>query len=108
MASSGTPESNPEYLVPPTMSKVRQPSDGSPLGDSSIEVTLVPVAAADGQEQLVALAFTSVRPLVEAMGEQQFRGVAPTGEAKGALKGSGARAVLVDPRLAVGSAQECE
>ncbi|MFH8453665.1 SAV_915 family protein [Streptomyces fungicidicus] len=98
MASSGMPQnnpSNPEYLVLPTMSGVRQAADGD------VEVTLVPMTGADGQEQLVALAFTSVPLLVEAMGEQQPWVVLPSGDVEEALRGSGARAVLVDPRLAV-------
>ncbi|MEU5509704.1 SAV_915 family protein [Streptomyces fungicidicus] len=98
MASSGMPQSNPsnpEHLVLPTMSGVRLAADGD------VEVTLVPMAGADGQEQLVALAFTSVPLLVEAMGEQQPWVVLPSGEVEDALRGSGARAVLVDPRLAV-------
>lgn len=98
MASSGMPQSNPsnpEYLVLPTM------SGGRLAADDDVEVTLVPMAGADGQEQLVALAFTSVPLLVEAMGEQQPWVVLPSGEVEDALRGSGARAVLVDPRLAV-------
>ncbi|GGV77838.1 hypothetical protein GCM10010294_46070 [Streptomyces griseoloalbus] len=102
MASSGTPESKPEYLVLPTLSEVGQSSDGSPLDGGTIEATLVPVAAPDGGEQLVALAFTSVSLLVGAMGEEQPWVVVPFGEVEGALQGSGARALLVDPRLAVG------
>lgn len=83
-----------EYLVLPTMS-------GSPPDDGgTIEVTLVPVTGADGRDQLVALAFTSVPLLVEAMGERQPWAVLPAGEVEGALRGSGARSVLVDPRLA--------
>ncbi|MET7292393.1 SAV_915 family protein [Streptomyces griseoloalbus] len=97
------PESNPEYLVLPTLSEVRQSSDGSSPDGSTVEATLVPVAAPDGGEQLVALAFTSVSLLVEAMGEEQPWVVVPAREAEGALEGSGARALLVDPRLAVGS-----
>jgi hypothetical protein len=97
------PENNYEYLVLPTLSEVRQSSDGSPLDGSTVEATLVPVAAPDGGEQLVALAFTSVSLLVEAMGEEQPWVVVPAGEVEGALKGSGARALLVDPRPAVHS-----
>ncbi|MGW4022735.1 SAV_915 family protein [Streptomyces sp. NPDC005009] len=85
-----------EYLVLPTMS-------GSPPDDGTVEVTLVPVTGADGQEQFVALAFTSVSLLVEAMGEQQPWVVLPSGEVEGALRGSGARSVLIDPRLATGT-----
>lgn len=85
-----------EYLVLPTMS-------GSPPGDGTVEVTLVPVTGADGREQLTALAFTSVSLLVEAMGEQQPWVVLPSGEVEGALRGSGALSVLVDPRLATGA-----
>lgn len=96
MASSGMPESDPEYLVLPTM-------NGSPLADDTVEVTLVPVTGEGGRYRLVALAFTSVSLLVEAMGEEQTWVVLPAGEVDGALLGSGAEAVLVDPRLALGA-----
>ncbi|BFO14291.1 hypothetical protein SHKM778_06790 [Streptomyces sp. KM77-8] len=73
---------------------------GSPPDDDTVEVTLVPVTGPDGRQQLAALAFTSVPLLVEAMGERQPWAVLPVGEIDGALRGSGARNVLVDPRLA--------
>nr|WP_234328141.1 SAV_915 family protein [Streptomyces sp. NRRL S-37] len=74
-----------------------------PPDDGAFEVTLVPVAGADGRERLVALAFTSVSLLVEAMGERQPWVVLPSGEVEGALRGSGALSVLIDPRLATGA-----
>lgn len=85
-----------EYLVLPTMS-------GSPLAGDTVEVTLVPITGTGGQARLAALAFTSVSLLVEAMGEEQSWVVLPAGEVDDALAGSGAEAVLVDPRLAVGA-----
>ncbi|MFI8092387.1 SAV_915 family protein [Streptomyces sp. NPDC086080] len=99
MASVGMPESSPEYLVLPTM-------DSPPHDGSTIEVALLPVTGADGREQLAALAFTSVSLLVEAMGEEQPWAVLPAGEVPGALAGSGAKSVLVDPRPGVGAHQE--
>ncbi|MER7865904.1 SAV_915 family protein [Streptomyces cellulosae] len=95
MDFSGTPQRGPEFLVLPIMSEVRGPAD------DTVDVTLVPVAGEGGQEQLVALAFTSVPRLVEAMGERQPWVVLPTGEVGDALRDSEARAVLVDPQLAV-------
>ncbi|MEU5522463.1 SAV_915 family protein [Streptomyces sp. NPDC047860] len=86
------PESKPEYLVLPTM-------NGSPLADDTVEATLVPIADEGGRQQLVALAFTSVSLLVEAIGEEQPWVVLPAHEIDEALMGSGAESVLVDPRL---------
>lgn len=100
MTSSEILRPSPEYLVLPTMSEVRQTPDGGPLQDGTIEVTLLPVTGGDGTEHLAALAFTSVPLLVEAMGEQQSWVILPTAQVEGALGGSGAQAVLVDPLLA--------
>jgi len=90
--------------------------DGSPLSDEDVEgvegaeVTLLPVAGdgdgGGGGERLVALAFTSVALLVEAMGEEQPWVVIPSGELEKALTGSGAAAVLIDPRLADGTEED--
>lgn len=99
MTSSGMPESKPEYLVLPTM-------NGSPLADDTVEATLVPVADEGGRQRLVALAFTSVPLLVEAMGEEQPWVVLPARDVDEALTGSGAEGVLVDPRLFVGAEPE--
>ncbi|MEU6380041.1 SAV_915 family protein [Streptomyces sp. NPDC046909] len=84
------------------MHEIPQAPDGSPLGDEGVEgaeVTLVPVAGDGDGERLVALAFTSVALLVEAMGEEQPWVVIPSGEMEKVLAGSGAAAVLIDPRL---------
>ncbi len=106
MTSTDTARGTPEFLVLPTMTEVPQAPDGSPLEDGTVEVTLVPVADDSGTEQLVALAFTSVPLLVEAMGEEQSWVIIPTSEVEKALRGSGARAVLIDPQLADGVGQE--
>ncbi len=103
MTSADTAPGTPEFLVLPTITEVPQAPDGSPSEDDTVDVTLVPVADGKGGEQLVALAFTSVPLLVEAMGEDQHWVIIPTGEVEKALTGSGARAVLVDPQLAEGS-----
>ncbi|MFD8521804.1 SAV_915 family protein [Streptomyces capillispiralis] len=100
MVAGGTPGSDPEYLVLPTTTM-----NGFPLTDDTVEVTLLPLTGVGGQERLVALAFTSVALLVEAMGEEQPWVVLPAGEVGEALTGSRAEAVLVDPRPAVGADQ---
>ncbi|WP_254405073.1 SAV_915 family protein [Streptomyces sp. AC627_RSS907] len=100
MTSNDMPPSAPEHLVLPTMGEVPQLPDGSLMADSTVDVMLVPVAGNSGAEQLVALAFSTVPLLVEAMGEQQPWVIIRTSELEGALRGSGARSVLIDPRLA--------
>ncbi|MBB6076140.1 SAV_915 family protein [Streptomyces paradoxus] len=82
------------------MTEVPQGPDGSPLVDGTVDVILVPMADAGGEERLVALAFTSIPLLVEAMGEGQPWVIIPTEEVGEALSGSGATAVLIDPQLA--------
>ncbi|MFD9001849.1 SAV_915 family protein [Streptomyces sp. NPDC059582] len=106
MTSTSATQGTPEFLVLPTMAEVPQADDGSPLIDGTAEVILVSVADDNGEDRLVALAFTSVPLLVEAMGEGQPWVIVPTREAEKALHGSGARAVLVDPRLADGTEEE--
>lgn len=101
-ATQGTPE----FLVLPTMAEVPQVHDGSPLVDGTAEVILVSVGDDNGEARLVALAFTNVPLLVEAMGEEQPWVIVPTEELEKALHGSGAQAVLVDPRLAGGMEEE--
>ncbi|CCK28250.1 hypothetical protein BN159_3871 [Streptomyces davaonensis JCM 4913] len=95
----------PEFLALPTMTEVAQTPGGSPPKGSTVEAALVPVADDNGGERLVALAFTSVALLVEAMGEEQPWVIIPTSELEGALAKSGARAVMIDPQLAEGSAR---
>lgn len=106
MTSTETAQDAPEVLVLPTMTEVPQGPDGSPLSDGTVEVTLIPMAGEDGAEQLVALAFTTVPLLVEAMGEEQTWVIIPTDEVEQALRGSGAQAVLIDPQLADGTEQD--
>jgi len=106
MNSAATTSEVPDVLVLPTMTKVPQNPDGSPLSGGTVDVMLVPVAAEGGQERLVALAFTSVPLLVEALGQEQTWVIVPTEAMEGTLKGSGAQAILVDPQLAEGFAEE--
>ncbi|MFF7766781.1 SAV_915 family protein [Streptomyces massasporeus] len=106
MTSSETAQAAPKALVLPTMTEVPQGPDGSPLSDSTVDVILVPMAGDDGEERLVALAFTSIPLLVEAMGEGQPWVIIPTEEVGKALSGSGAAAVLIDPQLADGAEGE--
>ncbi|EFL34077.1 predicted protein [Streptomyces viridochromogenes DSM 40736] len=103
MASIETAQDAPEALVLPTMTEMPQGPDGSPLSDSTAEVILVPMAGEGGEEQLVALAFTSVSTLVEAIGEEQPWVIIPTEQVRESLIGSGAAAVLIDPKLADGA-----
>ncbi|MFE0672600.1 SAV_915 family protein [Streptomyces sp. NPDC058867] len=95
----------PEFLVLPTMGEAAHTPDGSPPKGSMVEAALVPVADDTGEERLVALAFTSLALLVEAMGEEQSWAIIPTSELERALAGSGARAVVIDPQLAEGFAR---
>ncbi|SNX63191.1 type III secretion system (T3SS) SseB-like protein [Streptomyces sp. TLI_55] len=87
----------PEFLVLPTLNEE---------GVEGAEVALVPVAGDGDGERLVALAFTSVALLVETMGEEQPWVVIPSREMEKALTGSGAVAVLIDPRLADGAEED--
>ncbi|GGU11589.1 SAV_915 family protein [Streptomyces coeruleorubidus] len=102
MTSTETAQDAPEALVLPTMTEMPQEPDGSPLKDGTVDVILVPMAGEDGEERLVALAFTSIPLLVEAMGEEQPWVIIPTEQVGEALSGSGAAAVLIDPQLADG------
>ncbi|MEU6687616.1 SAV_915 family protein [Streptomyces sp. NPDC046832] len=99
MPSTEAPQNAPEVLVLPTMTEVPQGPDGAPLGDDAADIVLVPVAGDGCEEQLVALAFTSVPALVEAIGEKQSWVILPIRQVRKALGGSGATAVLVDPQL---------
>ncbi|MFJ8052983.1 SAV_915 family protein [Streptomyces luteogriseus] len=99
MSSTESTQNAPEVLVLPTTTGVPQGPDGTPLCDDAADVVLVPMAGDGGEEQLVALAFTSVPALVEAIGEQQPWVIVPTRQVRRALGGSGATAVLVDPQL---------
>ncbi|MER5829241.1 SAV_915 family protein [Streptomyces sp. NPDC002130] len=100
MPSTETAQNAPEALVLPTMTEVTQGPDGTPLSDGTADVVLVPMAGEGGEEQLVALAFTSVPALVEAIGEKQPWVIIPTRQVRETLSGSGAVAVLIDPQLA--------
>ncbi|MDT9701466.1 SAV_915 family protein [Streptomyces sp. P17] len=102
MASTETALGAPEVLVLPTMTEVPHGPDGAPISDGTVEVTLIPVADNGGKEQLVALAFTSVPLLVEAMGQQQPWVILPVDKVGQTLKGSGAEAILIDPQLTDG------
>ncbi|GAA4665491.1 SAV_915 family protein [Streptomyces buecherae] len=99
MESPETQET-PDVLVLPTMADIARDDAGTPLLDGSIEVMLIPLEAESGGVQRVALAFTTVPLLVEAMGEEQPWVAIPVDELEKALEGSGAQAVLVDPELA--------
>ncbi|MFH9713065.1 SAV_915 family protein [Streptomyces luteogriseus] len=100
MTSTETAQDAPEALVLPTMTEMPQGPDGSPISGGTVDVILVPMAGEGGEERLVALAFTSIPLLVEAMGEGQPWVIIPTAEVGEALNGSGAAAVLIDPQLA--------
>ncbi|MEU0999283.1 SAV_915 family protein [Streptomyces tibetensis] len=100
MTSTETAQDAPEALVLPTMTEMPQSPDGSPLSGATTDVILVPMAGENGEERLVALAFTSIPLLVEAMGEEQPWVIILTAEVRDALNGSGAAAVLIDPQLA--------
>lgn len=106
MTSTETALGAPDVLVMPTMTEVPQGTDGSPLTEGRVEVTLLNLADDGGAEQLAALAFTSVPLLVEAMGDQQPWVIIPTDDVEKALRGSGATAVLIDPQLADGMKQD--
>ncbi|MCX3285779.1 SseB family protein [Streptomyces sp. NEAU-H22] len=102
MPSTETTQIASEALVLPTMTEMPQGPDGAPLSDGAADVVLVPMAGEGGAEQLVALAFTSVPALVEAIGEKQPWVIIPTRQVRETLRGSGAAAVLIDPGPADG------
>ncbi|MFJ7786826.1 SAV_915 family protein [Streptomyces albidoflavus] len=54
--------------------------------------------AESGGTTLVALAFSTVAALVDAMGEEQSWVAIPSGKLEGPLEGSGAQAVPLDPQ----------
>ncbi|MEU2897135.1 SAV_915 family protein [Streptomyces sp. NPDC006967] len=90
----------PEVLVVPTMSDVPRDDDGTPRLEGTVDVMLVPLEAESGGTQLVALAFSTVVGLVEAMGEEQPWVAIPADKLEEVLEGSGAQAVLLDPQPA--------
>lgn len=87
----------------PTMTDVPRDEDGAPVLEGTVEVMLVRVEGESGGERRVALAFSTVVRLVEAMGEEQPWVAIPTEKLEDALRGSGAQAILLDPQLAEGS-----
>ncbi|MFG2945679.1 SAV_915 family protein [Streptomyces adustus] len=88
----------PDVLVLPTMTDVPRDADGVPLLDETVDLMLLPLSARPGEDRLTALAFSTVDGLVAAMGEDQPWVAVPGTALAGALRGSGAEAVLLDPR----------
>ncbi|MFF7977634.1 SAV_915 family protein [Streptomyces sp. NPDC007901] len=94
------------------MADVPRDAQGTPLLEGTVDVMLLRVEAEPGKpgkqgepggERRVAIAFSTVVGLVEAMGEEQPWVAIPTAELETALRGSGAQAVLLDPRLPDGA-----
>ncbi|MET9081536.1 SAV_915 family protein [Streptomyces sp. NPDC004237] len=81
------------------MADVPRDAQGTPLLEGTVDVMLLRVEG----ERRVAIAFSTVVGLVEAMGEEQPWVAIPTAELETALRGSGAQAVLLDPRLPDGA-----
>ncbi|GFH68499.1 MULTISPECIES: SAV_915 family protein [Streptomyces] len=98
MDSARSLQEAPDVLVVPTMEDVPRDDDGAPLLDGTVEVMLLPMEAESGGTTLVALAFSTVAALVDAMGEEQAWVAIPSDKLEGALEGSGAQAVLLDPQ----------
>ncbi|MEU3159138.1 SAV_915 family protein [Streptomyces griseoincarnatus] len=98
MDSAQSLQEAPEVLVIPTMADVPRDGDGAPLLEGVVDVMLIPLEADSGGTRLVALAFSTVSGLVEAMGEEQPWVAIPSAKLEEALEGSGAQAVLVDPQ----------
>ncbi|MCX5420891.1 SAV_915 family protein [Streptomyces sp. NBC_00078] len=103
MDSANPSRETPDVLVLPTMTDVPRDEDGAPVLEGTVEVMLVRVEGESGGERRVALAFSTVVRLVEAMGEEQPWVAIPTEKLEDALRGSGAQAILLDPQLAEGS-----
>ncbi|MFB7459814.1 MULTISPECIES: SAV_915 family protein [unclassified Streptomyces] len=99
MDSTQPPQETPDVLVLPTMTDLQRDEDGAPILDGTVDVMLIPLQAESGGEQLVALAFSTVARLVEALGEEQPWVALPTDKLEAVLQGSGAGAILMDPRL---------
>ena len=89
-------------MLPPLTDMPRD-EDGTPLLEGTDEVMLVRLEAGPGEERRVALAFSTVAGLVEAMGEEQPWVAIQTERLESALRGSGAQAILLDPRSAEGA-----
>ncbi|MFG3291281.1 SAV_915 family protein [Streptomyces sp. NPDC048179] len=88
------------------MADVPRDAQGTPLLEGTVDVMLLRVEGNPGEpggERRVAIAFSTVVGLVEAMGEEQPWVAIPTAELETALRGSGAQAVLLDPRLPDGA-----
>ncbi|MFJ3778433.1 SAV_915 family protein [Streptomyces sp. NPDC090075] len=85
------------------MADVPRDAQGTPLLEGTVDVMLLRVEGEPGGERRVAIAFSTVVGLVEAMGEEQPWVAIPTAELETALRGSGAQAVLLDPRLPDGA-----
>jgi hypothetical protein len=90
----------PDVIVFPTMTDVYRDEQGVPILEGTVDVMLLRMEAGPGAERLVAVAFSTVVRLVEAMGEEQPWVAIPAGELEGTLQGSGAQAILLDPQLA--------
>jgi hypothetical protein len=103
MDSAKASPTTPDVLVLPTMADIPRDEQGAPLLEGSVDVMLLRVEAESGGERRVAIAFSTVVRLVEAMGEEQPWVAIPTAELETALQGSGAQAVLLDPRLPDGA-----
>jgi hypothetical protein len=94
-------EDEERILVLPLMSPLPA-VDGVPVREGDVQLMLRWVVDADGERHLVAPAFSTVALLVERMGEAQPWAAIPARELTGALEGSGAEAVLLDPVAAHG------
>ncbi|MFD7872727.1 SAV_915 family protein [Streptomyces sp. NPDC059766] len=90
----------PDVVVLPTMADVPRDADGVPVLDGTVDLMLLPLPARPGEDRLTAVAFSTVAGLVAAMGEEQPWVAVAGGDLAGALSGSGAEAVLLDPRPA--------
>ncbi|MPY30481.1 hypothetical protein FNH09_03895 [Streptomyces adustus] len=103
MESTSPVREAPNALVLPTVTDMSRGDDGAPVLEGTVDVLLVPLEAESGEDRLVALAFSTVALLVDAMGEEQPWVAIPTEKLEDALRGSGAQAVLLNPGLAEGA-----
>jgi len=103
MVAAQSLQEAPDVLVVPTMADVPRDDHGTPRLEGAVDVMLLPLEAESGGTQLVALAFSTVARLVDAMGEEQSWVAIPTRKLEEALQGSGAQAVLLDPQPTEGT-----